>query len=265
MKLVILSACVYLLVAFYIFGPIQEVNKKQSKAHMDIAKEDQGPVPSLKSVHEERKIESAKLPVFEKIDRDESHRRERLRVLKEVYAVPHSPDDVYKLNESLSRTIDLDRSPNDLRPDMCRPLSYEYSSLPTVSLIMPIYNEALSMLLRVVHSVINNTPQHLLVDIILVDDDSKNENLKEPLERYIKYLPDKVRILRNDKREGLIRARMRGAAVARGDVLMFQDVHTEFSQGWAEPILQYIKDHPNTIVQPVVEELNVDTISWPMR
>ena len=205
------------------------------------------------------------LPKFQLIDENEDHRRQRLKVLREIYNVPHTPDDTYKLNESLSRTIDLDRPPTDLRPDECVKLDYYLNTLPTVSIIMPIYNEALSMLLRAVHTAINNTPQKLLVDIILVDDDSKNENLKEPLDKYVAMLPSKVKVLRNHKREGLIRARMRGAAVAKGEVLMFQDVHTEFGPGWAEPTLKYIQDHPNTVVQPVVEELDVNKITWPPR
>lgn len=205
------------------------------------------------------------LPLYQPIDDTDQHKEQRLKVLKEIYKVPHTPDNVYKLNESLSRTISLDRPPADLRPDECIREKYDIDSLPTVSIIMPIYNEALSMLLRAVHTAINNTPQKLLVDIILVDDDSKNENLKEPLDRYVAMLPSKVKVLRNHERQGLIRARMRGAAIAKGEVLMFQDVHTEFGPGWAEPTLKYIQEHPNTVVQPVVEELEVSKISWPSR
>jgi len=52
---------------------------------------------------------------------------------------------------------------------------------------------------------------------------------------------------------------------SNNSVLPSQDVHTEFSPGWAEAALQYIQQHPNTIVQPVVEELEVNKITWPSR
>lgn len=66
------------------------------------------------------------------------------------------------------------------------------SSLPTISVIIPFYNEALVMLLRTVHSVLGRTPNELLADVILVNDHSLNADLNERLPEYVKLLPDKV-------------------------------------------------------------------------
>lgn len=44
--------------------------------------------------------------------------------------------------------------------------------LPQISLIFIFVNEALSVILRSVHSAVNHTPPHLLKEIILVDDNS---------------------------------------------------------------------------------------------
>ena len=50
------------------------------------------------------------------------------------------------------------------------------------------------------------------------------------LEDDIKPLPN-VRLLRTDKREGLIRARLKGALAAKGKVLVFLDSHCECAEG----------------------------------
>jgi hypothetical protein len=46
--------------------------------------------------------------------------------------------------------------------------------LPQVSVVFIFVNEALSVILRSVHSVVNHTPSQLLKEVILVDDNSDN-------------------------------------------------------------------------------------------
>lgn len=53
----------------------------------------------------------------------------------------------------------------------CRKVGYP-RDLPQISLIFIFVNEALSVILRSVHSAVNHTPAHLLKEIILVDDNS---------------------------------------------------------------------------------------------
>ena len=51
----------------------------------------------------------------------------------------------------------------------CRDKGFR-SDLPEVSVVIVFHNEAWSVLLRSVHSVLSRTPTHLLREVILVDD-----------------------------------------------------------------------------------------------
>lgn len=67
--------------------------------------------------------------------------------------------------------------------------------------------------------------------VILVS--RRAEQLKGPLEEYVnKRYPGLVKIVRNQKREGLIRARVEGWKVATGEVAGFFDAHVEFTPSW---------------------------------
>ncbi|KAF6036486.1 hypothetical protein EB796_005210 [Bugula neritina] len=179
-----------------------------------------------------------------------------------IYDIKRPDDTKYAINETKSQTISVTRSIPDTRPPECLLKSYDIANLPTVSVIIPMYNEAPSILLRTVHSFLSRTPPSLLADIIIVDDMSTNENMKAPLTAYFHELSPVIKILRLVKKAHLIKARMAGAAVARGEVLLFQDGHTEANEGWAEPVLDYIRQHRNSIVQPTVDTVDQWTIEY---
>lgn len=65
--------------------------------------------------------------------------------------------------------------------------------------------------------------------------------LKRPLESYVKKLKVPVHVIRMEQRSGLIRARLKGAAVSKGQVITFLDAHCECTAGWLEPLLARIK------------------------
>ncbi|XP_077601216.1 polypeptide N-acetylgalactosaminyltransferase 9 isoform X2 [Stigmatopora nigra] len=165
----------------------------------------------------------------------------------------------YGYNAQLSDRISLDRSIPDYRPKKCKQLTYP-EDLPQISVVFIFVNEALSVILRSVHSVVNHTPSHLLKEIILVDDNSDSVELKLNLDQYVnKRYPGLVKIVRNNKREGLIRARIHGWNAATAPVVGFFDAHVEFNIGWAEPILTRMKEDHTRIILPAIDNIKYNT------
>ncbi|XP_046336779.2 inactive polypeptide N-acetylgalactosaminyltransferase-like protein 5 [Haliotis rufescens] len=161
----------------------------------------------------------------------------------------------HRFNEYVSDLISVDRELPDYRLTECQDKDYG-DKLPDTSVIICFYNEAWSALLRSVHSVNNTSPPGLLREIILVDDYSNLDDLKKPLDVYMRRFP-KVKIIRNIKREGLIRSRLAGVAIAKGKTLTFLDSHIECTKGWLPPLMARIKDSTHNVVVPTI-----DIIHW---
>lgn len=85
-----------------------------------------------------------------------------------------------------------------------------------------------------------------------------------------------MKLVRSEKRLGLIVARLLGAEHATGEVVIFLDAHCgssafnaslllfclEASRGWIEPILQRIKDDPSVFVCPVIDFIDAETLRY---
>lgn len=119
----------------------------------------------------------------------------------------------HNYNLYASDHMSVRRNLMDYRCLECQKLTYP-NRLPNVSIIIVLYNEAWSMILRTIWSIIDRSPPELLHEIILVDDASTLDSLMRPLDDYIENFPANVSIIRNKKREGLIRARLIGAKKA---------------------------------------------------
>ncbi|XP_071812877.1 polypeptide N-acetylgalactosaminyltransferase 1-like [Apostichopus japonicus] len=171
---------------------------------------------------------------------------------------------LFRINEfNLMATdrIALNRSLPDVRPKGCINKPYP-TNLPTTSVILIYHNEAWSTLLRNVHSIINRSPRHLLEEIILIDDASDQEHLGQKLKDYVAKLPVPVITDKLPERSGLIRARMRGAELAKGNVLTFLDSHCECTEGWLEPLLARIAEDRTISVCPVIDVISDSTFAY---
>lgn len=164
-------------------------------------------------------------------------------------------------NQYVSDAISLHRKIPDKRDQWCKEPGQFLDDLPTTSVIIIFHNEAWSTLLRTIYSVLDNSPEHLIKEIILVDDASTMGHLKKPLDSYMEKLP-KVKVIHSETREGLIRARLLGSDIATGEVLTFLDSHCECTTGWLEPLLDRIARDKTTVVCPVIDGIDDTTFSF---
>ena len=168
----------------------------------------------------------------------------------------------YGFNTVASDKISLNRTIPDVRMEECKYWHYP-EDLPTASVIIAFHNEGWSPLLRTMHSVLLRSPPKLLREVILVDDFSDKDHLKEKLADYLAGFGDKVRLIRNEEREGLIRTRTNGAKAARGEVVIFLDAHCEVNRNWLPPLLAPIRRNRRVMTVPVIDGIDMNT--WEYR
>lgn len=169
------------------------------------------------------------------------------------------PYERHKFNQEASDALPSNRAILDTRHPQCIPEGglQPGEQLPATSVIITFHNEARSALLRTIVSVLNRSPPELIEEIILVDDFSDDPSDGTELAAI-----QKVRLVRNSRREGLVRSRVRGAHEARAPVLTFLDSHCECNQGWLPPLLRRVKEDPRRIVCPVIDVINLNSFKY---
>ncbi|XP_071382813.1 probable polypeptide N-acetylgalactosaminyltransferase 8 isoform X1 [Centroberyx affinis] len=166
----------------------------------------------------------------------------------------------YGYNVFLSDRLPLDRVLPDTRDPRCLKKTYP-KDLPSIGVVLIYLNEALSIIKRALRSIIDRTPKHLLREIIMVDDNSSNENLKGDLDLYVKSIEKqnpglRITRVRHNEQRGLAHARVSGWRAATADVVAILDAHIEVHEMWAEPLLTQIKANRTTVVSPVFDRVN---------
>uniref|UniRef100_A0A672ZI81 Polypeptide N-acetylgalactosaminyltransferase n=1 Tax=Sphaeramia orbicularis TaxID=375764 RepID=A0A672ZI81_9TELE len=170
----------------------------------------------------------------------------------------------YGYNAFVSDRLPLNREIPDTRPSKCAEKKYP-EDLPTISVVLIYLDEALSVIKRAIHSIIDKTPARFLKEIILVDDHSTNEDLIGKLDEYINSINDErpglLTKIRHSEQLGLTQARLTGWRAAVGDVVAILDAHIEVHVQWAEPLLARIKEDRTLILTPVFDKVGYDDLT----
>nr|XP_057934467.1 polypeptide N-acetylgalactosaminyltransferase 16 [Doryrhamphus excisus] len=168
-------------------------------------------------------------------------------------------DDPYRehaFNLLESDRLGGERTIRDTRHYRCASLNYD-ADLPATSIIITFHNEARSTLLRTIKSVLTRSPQQLIHEIILIDDFSTDADDCQLLAQIPKVL-----CLRNGRREGLIRSRVRGANSASATILTFLDSHCEVNADWLQPMIQRVKEEHTRVVSPIIDVISLDNFAY---
>lgn len=145
--------------------------------------------------------------------------------------------------------------PKEGRAPECISRKYDISAMPSVSVIIPYLHEDLLLLERTLGSLLVNTPPSLLDLILLVDDgNDANHSFAESLAT----IHPKVEVHRNEKRQGLIKAKVTGAAQTDSPVIIFMEPHCIANQQWLEPLLERLMGSPRRVVLPVIDIIPED-------
>uniref|UniRef100_A0A8C3AQ18 Polypeptide N-acetylgalactosaminyltransferase n=1 Tax=Cyclopterus lumpus TaxID=8103 RepID=A0A8C3AQ18_CYCLU len=170
---------------------------------------------------------------------------------------------IYGYNAFLSNRLPIDRKLPETRDKRCLMKNYPID-LPSISVVLIYINEALSVIKRAVRSIITHTPEHLLREIVLVDDCSTYNDLGNPLQDYIEQIhkerPGLIKKVRHKQHMGLSQSRISGWEHATADVVAILDAHIETTEGWAEPLLDRIKADRTVVVSPVFEKVHFDNL-----
>ncbi|XP_060080162.1 polypeptide N-acetylgalactosaminyltransferase 10-like [Ylistrum balloti] len=167
----------------------------------------------------------------------------------------------FYINVNKSHQTPVDREVPDTRPVDCTSVQYDIASLPVASVVISLHNEPWSTFERLINSIIRHSPPSLIREIIIIDDMSDLEHLGAPLDAYADQY-EFIRIHRAKERLGTMKTRVLGTSIAKGDVVVFLDSHTEVNVGWLEPLLYEIGRDHTSIIQPSIDTIDPETFQY---
>ena len=106
-----------------------------------------------------------------------------------------------------------------------------------------------------VATILASTPFELLDEIIIIDDCSVVPVSKANLPN-----SDKIRIVRNDTRKGLIWSRQSATGLSESPVIVSLDAHVKVQDDWLRPLIERLEKYPDAVVIPVT--CGLDPKEW---
>jgi GT2 family glycosyltransferase len=117
------------------------------------------------------------------------------------------------------------------------------ASRPSVSILIPTFNGA-PLVDGCLEALLPTLPISVDVEVLIVDDASRDDTRARVGAWSAR--DTRVRLLGlSSHNEGFLRACIRGAAAARGDILVLLNNDTEPQQGWLEALLRTFAEHPD--------------------
>lgn len=142
-------------------------------------------------------------------------------------------------------------TPREVRHPSCI-RDFDLQTLPRASLVIPYLNETWAQISATVASLVAHSPLEVVDEILFIDDGNAPEWQHHD---ELLSLHPKVKVHRNEVRQGLIRAKVIGAALIDSPVIIFMEPHCVVSRQWLEPLLEQLalaKDH-RTLVMPTLD------------
>ena len=137
------------------------------------------------------------------------------------------------------------------------------SGNPAISVVIPARNEEDDLLIKTIEYLFKETPESLLHEIIIVDDQS-DVPIHEMVDRLIANSREKskVHVIRLDARQGLANAKTIGASSAQASHILFLDGHCRVTPGYAELLMARSLANPNDIIVPHVIDVDAATFDF---
>lgn len=136
----------------------------------------------------------------------------------------------------------------DLRSKACKRLAY--SLREKASIIIDFNDYQYYDVKNTIQSVLNqNSYEETVEEIIVVDDGSTLEYIRQELERYLKTVP-KARLLRLESQRGTLKARIAATKEAKTDVVVYLEANALCGHGWLEPLIDLLVKDRSVIALP---------------
>eukprot|EP00927_Polykrikos_kofoidii_P066642 TRINITY_DN62202_c0_g1_i1.p1 TRINITY_DN62202_c0_g1~~TRINITY_DN62202_c0_g1_i1.p1 ORF type:complete len:431 (-),score=54.02 TRINITY_DN62202_c0_g1_i1:382-1674(-) len=143
--------------------------------------------------------------------------------------------------------------PPDTRPPGCPgpgKLTRDKFKGFTASIIIPWLNENWTHMQQTMKALLHFTPDILVEEYIWISDGNKNTREKE-----LTAMSNKVKVISFKERVGLIKAKMRGATEAKGNVLVFFEAHCIPNRWWLQGIMHRVILKPKVLAMPALDAI----------